>query len=80
MPLYTITTQAGVLSGETKATLARELTAFHSEYASVPKNWVHIVFQEYPRETASPRVSRRRQWRSRCLSALAGRRNTSAGY
>jgi phenylpyruvate tautomerase PptA (4-oxalocrotonate tautomerase family) len=48
MPLYTITTQAGVLSGETKATLARELTAFHSEYASVPKNWVHIVFQEYP--------------------------------
>ena len=48
MPLYMITTQAGVLSGETKATLARELTAFHSEYASVPKNWVHIVFQEYP--------------------------------
>ena len=48
MPLYTITTQAGVLSGEAKATLAGELTAFHSEYADVPKNWVHIVFQEYP--------------------------------
>jgi phenylpyruvate tautomerase PptA (4-oxalocrotonate tautomerase family) len=48
MPLYTITTQAGVLSGETKAALARELTAFHSEYAGVPKTWVHIVFQEYP--------------------------------
>jgi phenylpyruvate tautomerase PptA (4-oxalocrotonate tautomerase family) len=48
MPFYTITTQAGVLSDETKATLARELTAFHSEYASVPKNWVRIVFQEYP--------------------------------
>jgi phenylpyruvate tautomerase PptA (4-oxalocrotonate tautomerase family) len=47
MPLYTITTQAGVLSGEVKATLAGELTAFHSEYAGVPKNWVHIVFQEY---------------------------------
>jgi len=47
MPLYTITTQAGVLSGEAKATLAGELTAFHSEYADVPKNWVHIVFQEY---------------------------------
>jgi phenylpyruvate tautomerase PptA (4-oxalocrotonate tautomerase family) len=47
MPLYTITTQAGVLSGEAKATLAGELTAFHSEYAGVPKNWVHIVFQEY---------------------------------
>jgi phenylpyruvate tautomerase PptA (4-oxalocrotonate tautomerase family) len=48
MPLYTVTTQAGVLSGEAKATLAGELTAFHSEYAGVPKNWVHIVFQEYP--------------------------------
>jgi phenylpyruvate tautomerase PptA (4-oxalocrotonate tautomerase family) len=48
MPLYTVITQAGVLSGEAKATLASELTAFHSEYAGVPKNWVHIVFQEYP--------------------------------
>lgn len=47
MPLYTITTQAGVLSGEGKATLAGELTAVHSEYADVPKDWVHIVFQEY---------------------------------
>jgi phenylpyruvate tautomerase PptA (4-oxalocrotonate tautomerase family) len=47
MPLYTITTQAGVLSGEDKATLARQLTAFHSDHADVPKNWVHIVFQEY---------------------------------
>jgi phenylpyruvate tautomerase PptA (4-oxalocrotonate tautomerase family) len=48
MPLYTVTTQAGVLSGDAKATLAGELTAFHSEYAGVPKNWVHIVFHEYP--------------------------------
>ena len=47
MPLYTVTTQAGVLSGHAKAKLATELTAFHSEYAGVPKNWVHIVFQEY---------------------------------
>jgi len=48
MPLYTIMTQAGVLDGAGKAALAHELTAFHSEYAEVPKNWVHIVFQEYP--------------------------------
>jgi len=48
MPLYTVTTQAGLLSDEAKATLAGELTAFHSDYAGVPKNWVHIVFQEYP--------------------------------
>lgn len=47
MPLYTITTQAGVLSADAKATLAGALTAFHVEYAGVPENWVHIVFQEY---------------------------------
>jgi phenylpyruvate tautomerase PptA (4-oxalocrotonate tautomerase family) len=47
MPLYTVITQAGVLNGEAKATLAGELTSFHSEYAGVPKNWVHIVFQDY---------------------------------
>jgi phenylpyruvate tautomerase PptA (4-oxalocrotonate tautomerase family) len=47
MPLYTITTQAGVLSGGAKARLAGELTIFHSEYAGVPKNWVHVVFQDY---------------------------------
>jgi len=47
MPLYTITTQAGALSGKAKAKLAAELTTFHSEYAGVPKNWVHIVFQDY---------------------------------
>jgi phenylpyruvate tautomerase PptA (4-oxalocrotonate tautomerase family) len=43
-----VTTQAGVLSSEAKATLAGEMTALHSEYSGVPKNWVHIVFQEYP--------------------------------
>jgi phenylpyruvate tautomerase PptA (4-oxalocrotonate tautomerase family) len=47
MPLYTVTTQTGVLSGEAKARLAGELTAFHSEYAGVPKNWVHVVFHDY---------------------------------
>jgi phenylpyruvate tautomerase PptA (4-oxalocrotonate tautomerase family) len=48
MPLYTITAQAGVLDGPAKSDLAEKLTAFHTEYAGVPKNWVHIVFQEYP--------------------------------
>jgi phenylpyruvate tautomerase PptA (4-oxalocrotonate tautomerase family) len=47
MPLYTVTTQTGVLNGKAKIKLASELTAFHSEYAGVPRNWVHIVFQEY---------------------------------
>src|ERR1700730_1178180 len=47
MPLYTVVTQAGVLGSEAKAELASELTAFHSQYAGVQKNWVHIVFHEY---------------------------------
>ena len=47
MPLYTVTTEAGVLSGEAKARLAGKLTTFHSEYAGVPKNWVHVVFHDY---------------------------------
>jgi phenylpyruvate tautomerase PptA (4-oxalocrotonate tautomerase family) len=47
MPLYTVTTQAGVLSSEAKAKLAGEMTTLHSEYSGVPKNWVHIVFQDY---------------------------------
>jgi phenylpyruvate tautomerase PptA (4-oxalocrotonate tautomerase family) len=47
MPLYSIVTQVGVLNGSAKAKLAGELTAFHSEYAEVPKNWVHVVFQDY---------------------------------
>jgi phenylpyruvate tautomerase PptA (4-oxalocrotonate tautomerase family) len=48
MPLYAITTQAGALDRPAKADLADKLTAFHAEYAGVPKNWVHIVFHEYP--------------------------------
>jgi phenylpyruvate tautomerase PptA (4-oxalocrotonate tautomerase family) len=47
MPLYTLTTQVGVLSTAAKAELAAQLTQLHSEYAGVPTNWVHIVFQEY---------------------------------
>jgi phenylpyruvate tautomerase PptA (4-oxalocrotonate tautomerase family) len=48
MPLYTITTQAGVLDSPAKEELADKLTAFHAEYAGVPKKWVHIIFHEYP--------------------------------
>jgi phenylpyruvate tautomerase PptA (4-oxalocrotonate tautomerase family) len=44
MPLYSVTTQADVLSGEAKVKLAGNLTTFHSEYSGVPKNWVHVVF------------------------------------
>lgn len=47
MPLYTVTTQAGVLSDPAKADLAAQLTALHSEVSGVPRNWVHVVFQDY---------------------------------
>jgi phenylpyruvate tautomerase PptA (4-oxalocrotonate tautomerase family) len=47
MPLYTVSTQSGVLTGEAKAALAEELTAFHCAYSGVPRNWVHVIFQEY---------------------------------
>jgi phenylpyruvate tautomerase PptA (4-oxalocrotonate tautomerase family) len=47
MPLYTVSTQSGVLTGEAKAALAEELTTFHSAYSGVPRTWVHVIFQEY---------------------------------
>ena len=47
MPLYTISTQSGVLAGEAKAALAEALTAFHCAYSGVPRTWVHVIFQEY---------------------------------
>jgi len=48
MPLYTVMTQVGVLDDDAKASLAARLTSTHSECSGVPKNWVHVIFQEYP--------------------------------
>ena len=48
MPLYTLVTQKGTLDGPAKHRLANELTAFHSGYAGVPPQWVHVVFQDFP--------------------------------
>jgi phenylpyruvate tautomerase PptA (4-oxalocrotonate tautomerase family) len=47
MPLYTLITQDRTLSSDSKTKLAMDLTTLHSEYAGVPKNWVHVVFQDY---------------------------------
>jgi phenylpyruvate tautomerase PptA (4-oxalocrotonate tautomerase family) len=47
VPLYTITTQTGVLGSTAKAELASKLTAMHSAFAQVPANWVHIAFHDY---------------------------------
>lgn len=47
MPLYTVTTQTGVLSSDARADLAARLTTLHCELSGVPPNWVHIIFQDY---------------------------------
>ena len=47
MPLYTVTSQAGVLGKDAKANLAEQLTELHCRLAGVPRNWVHVVFQDY---------------------------------
>ncbi|HEY6642660.1 tautomerase family protein [Povalibacter sp.] len=52
MPLYTVTTQTGVLDEQAKAALAGGLTQLHVEFSGVPRNWVHIVFHEYERGNA----------------------------
>jgi phenylpyruvate tautomerase PptA (4-oxalocrotonate tautomerase family) len=49
MPLYSVTTQTGVLTGEAKRKLAGDLTTLHAEYSGVPRNWVHVVFTDYAR-------------------------------
>jgi phenylpyruvate tautomerase PptA (4-oxalocrotonate tautomerase family) len=48
VPLYTITTQTGVLNADDKAALAAKLTETHCQFSGVPENWVHIVFHDYP--------------------------------
>lgn len=50
MPLYTVTTQAGVLDDQNRAELAVKLTQVHCEMSGVPKNWVHVVFHEFPQD------------------------------
>jgi len=48
VPLYTITTQTGVLGDNDKAALAEKLTETHCQVSGLPENWVHIVFNDYP--------------------------------
>lgn len=48
MPLYTVTTQAGVLTADGKAALAARLTELHCTVSRVPANWVHVIFHDYP--------------------------------
>jgi phenylpyruvate tautomerase PptA (4-oxalocrotonate tautomerase family) len=49
MPLYTVITQDGTVSAETKAKLAAEITRIHTTVMKVPKNFVRVVFLSYPK-------------------------------
>src|SRR6202012_1869231 len=49
MPLYTISTQQGVLSHEAKSALAAEITDFHCKLTGLDKAFVKIIFSSFPR-------------------------------
>jgi phenylpyruvate tautomerase PptA (4-oxalocrotonate tautomerase family) len=49
MPLYTAITQEGIVSVETKAKIAEEITRIHTSVVKVPKNFVRVVFLSYPK-------------------------------
>jgi phenylpyruvate tautomerase PptA (4-oxalocrotonate tautomerase family) len=48
MPLYTVITQDGTVSAETKAKIAEEITRIHTTVMKVPKNFVRVIFLSYP--------------------------------
>ena len=47
MPLYRITTPEGLLSSEAKATLAAEITEFHSQMSGLDEAYTKIVFDTF---------------------------------
>jgi phenylpyruvate tautomerase PptA (4-oxalocrotonate tautomerase family) len=49
MPLYTVITQDGTVSAETKAKIAEEITRIHTTVMKVPKNFVRVIFLSYPK-------------------------------
>jgi phenylpyruvate tautomerase PptA (4-oxalocrotonate tautomerase family) len=49
MPLYTVITQEGTVSSETKAKMAHEITRIHTGVMKVPTDFVRVVFLSYPK-------------------------------
>jgi phenylpyruvate tautomerase PptA (4-oxalocrotonate tautomerase family) len=49
MPLYTVISQDGTISTETRTKIAEELTRIHATVMKVPKNFVRVVFLSYPK-------------------------------
>jgi len=48
VPLYTAITQDPI-PDETKARIAEEITRIHAEVMKVPRNFVHVIFLDYPK-------------------------------
>jgi phenylpyruvate tautomerase PptA (4-oxalocrotonate tautomerase family) len=48
MPLYTVMTQDGTVSRETRSKIVEEITRIHSSVMKVPKSFVRVVFTSYP--------------------------------
>jgi phenylpyruvate tautomerase PptA (4-oxalocrotonate tautomerase family) len=48
MPLYTIITEDGSVSGDTKKRIAEEITQIHSTAMKVPTSFVRVAFLSYP--------------------------------
>src|SRR5271168_3354110 len=49
MPLYTVITEDGFVSDETKAKIASEITRIHTSVMKVPSSFVRVVFLSYPK-------------------------------
>ena len=49
MPLYTAITEEGIVSVETKAKIAEEITRIHTAVMKVPKSFVRVLFLSYPK-------------------------------
>jgi phenylpyruvate tautomerase PptA (4-oxalocrotonate tautomerase family) len=48
MPLYTVTTQDGLLSAQQRDVIAAELVPIHTAAMHVPAHFVHSIFPTYP--------------------------------
>ena len=48
MPLYTVTTPDGLLSGQQRDSIAAEFVRIHTAAMNVPANFVHSIFPTYP--------------------------------
>jgi phenylpyruvate tautomerase PptA (4-oxalocrotonate tautomerase family) len=51
MPLYTAISEDGLISDETKAKIAKEITRIHTTIMKVPASFVRVVFLSYPKRS-----------------------------